>query len=214
MDKSKDKLVEKQILAEQYERECWKTAFLTPENREEYHKAHNKVLELQREIAALDGSEYCIPFVFPYFWDTGAPLPYLLQNDNKTFLAYYLKGDVKDWDGKTVKVVSPKETQDMIAVVEFRAWYAALGVPNDEGLSGHPLWGKGLDYYTPLIVKNSHRIKNICNMFPPKWAEKLVHYIFPFHDSTFECVAENYTVEVVNDTMYNVVAQLCKKLFL
>jgi len=39
MERIKDKLVEELIQAEQYEQECWKTAFLAPGNREEYYKA-------------------------------------------------------------------------------------------------------------------------------------------------------------------------------
>ena len=48
---------------------------------EEFRAARTAVLQAERNLAAAKGEEYVVPIEFPVCWDTGAPLPYLLQND-------------------------------------------------------------------------------------------------------------------------------------
>jgi hypothetical protein len=50
---------------------------------------------------------YAVPIEFPVHWDTGAPLPYLLQNDYRTFLAFFLHTVDPNWDGTYVNVRNP-----------------------------------------------------------------------------------------------------------
>jgi hypothetical protein len=81
-----------------------------------------------------------------------------------------------------------------------------MGTPNDEVFRGHPLNGKGLRPYCPLLVKNSSWIKEL-------EAINSVHsYIFGFHDSTFECVAESFLVEARATTLAGLLTEICGKL--
>ena len=69
------------------------------------------------------------------------------------------------------------------------------GSPNDEALSGHPLYGKGLQFYSVHQVENSSWIALLerRNSVHPshdrqRFLQDKRHYVFTFHDSTLECV--------------------------
>jgi hypothetical protein len=86
-------------------------AALAPKHRggevEEFKAAHIAVLQAERNLAAAKGEEYAVPIEFPVRWDTGAPLPYLLQNDFRTFLAFFLHSVDPNRDGTYVSVRNP-----------------------------------------------------------------------------------------------------------
>ena len=70
-----------------------------------------------------------------------------------------------------------------------------FGSPNDEALSGHPLCGKGLQFYSVHQVEHSSWIALLerRNSLHPRhdrqrFLEDKRHYVFTFHDSTLECV--------------------------
>jgi hypothetical protein len=75
-----------------------------------------------------------------------------------------------------------------------------LGAPNDEALEGHALYEHGLTYYEFVEVENSSWIaalERANRVHPHHSAETfagLRHFILPFHDSTFECVAREVDV--------------------
>ena len=110
---------------------------------------------------------------------TGAPVPLLLAEDGELILAYLVESEA-----------------DEVAVVEFesvRAHY--FGPPNDEALNGHPLYQKGLRFYRVYEVQNSSWIRALerMNRVHPKHQSGMFsryrHFIFTFHDTTLECVA-------------------------
>ena len=186
----------------------------------EYLAAHEAVLAAERALAAAKGEPHAVPIDFPVQWDTGAPLPYLLQNDYRAFLVFFLRDADPDWDGSYVNIRrsnSPEPSN--LAVVEFkRCLCTRMGTPNDEVFHGHPLHGRGLECYRPMRVENSAWIKELeainsvhIGYNPESW-RKLTHYIFGFHDSTFECVAESFAVEQRTATLPAVLDDICAKL--
>jgi len=188
---------------------------------EELKLAHANQLSIERELAAAKGDEYAVPLDFPVKWDVGAPLPHLIANDYKTFLIFLVHAPDPNWDGTYVTVRDPHGgTQEQLALVEFvRCASVKMGTPNDEVLSGHPLHGKGLNEYTAQLVENSkwlRELEAINKVHPGYKAErwlKLKHYIFWFHDSSFECVAESFKVEVHQDSLSGLYAKVGKMLF-
>jgi hypothetical protein len=68
-----------------------------------------------------------------------------------------------------------------------------LGGPNDEARRGHPLYGTRLRPYAAHTVVNSlwimaqEQINSVHPMHRGGWHQQLNHYLFCFHDSTFEC---------------------------
>lgn len=199
-------------------------AALAPKHKggevEEFHAANDEVLRLERELANSRNEPYAVPCDFPVRWDVGAPLPFLLCNDDRTFLTFYVSEQNLSWDGTRVKIVDPASTEEVsLCLVKFNGCASAkLGHPNDEAQRGHPLEGRGLEGYTAQIVKNSPWLNEVAktNSAHPKdnpetW-NSLNHYVFWFHDSTFECLAESYEVEVSSETMAELLQRVEAKL--
>ena len=108
----------------------------------------------------------------------GAPMPQILANDN-VVLAY--------------EVVPGGEEYAVVNFIQPRAHY--FGSPSDETASGHPLAKRGLEPYGVFEVRNSSWIRALeqMNRVHPKHDASrfgsLRHFVFTFHDNTFECVA-------------------------
>src|ERR1700722_6894107 len=197
---------------------------LAPNHRgnevEEFRADRDDVLQAERKLAAAKGEPYAVPLEFPVSWDTGAPLPYLLRNDHRTFLTFFLRDIDPNWDGSYVSVREPDSRRsEKLAVVEFvRCTCTKMGTPHDEVLQGHPLSGKGLGGYQPMVVKNSMWLKELeainavhsCYK-AAAWSD-LNHYILPFHDCTFECVAREFKVEAFQMPLLELLTEVCNRL--
>lgn len=187
---------------------------------QEYQSAHDEVLKLERKFAASKGEEFAEPCDFPVKWDTGAPMPHLLKNENRALLAFLMSEPDPNWDGSYVTVKSPAdENVEPLALVEFeRCTSAKLGAPNDEVFSGHPLYGKGLESYQAQRVVNSQwlkeieRINSVHRMYRPEAWSDSSHFIFWFHDSTFECIARSFKVETHRTTMKALLNMMVERL--
>jgi hypothetical protein len=187
---------------------------------EEFAAAQEALLEAERALAAAQDEPHAVPIAFPVQWDTGAPLPYLLQNDNRTFLVFSLRDGDPEWDGTYVNIRDADDPRPgNLAVVEFeRCICTKMGAPNDEVLHGHPMNGKGLRGYSPLRVKNSLWIKeleainSVHSRYRPESWRSLNHYIFGFHDCTFECVADSFFVETREAAVPELLSEICGKL--
>jgi len=114
--------------------------------------------------------------------NAGAPAPVVLANESSVVLSYRLA--ISDF-----------------AFVRFSASRMhLLGLPNDEALHGHPLWGRGLEFYSGYRAKDSSLIRrleraNSAHQFHQSTSfDALDHYIVTFHDSTFECVAKSVDI--------------------
>ncbi|AUX44323.1 uncharacterized protein SOCE26_057870 [Sorangium cellulosum] len=185
-----------------------------------YDAACAQVLALERRVAAAKGEPHAVPLEFPVRWNTGAPLPHLISNDHQTFLAFRIRVPDPDWDGSYATARSPDAvTVEPLALVEFqRCASAKLGAPNDEVFSGHPLHGRGLEPYTAQLVVGSpwlaemERINSIHPGYCPERWRSLKHYVFWFHDVTFECVAESFSVEVFHETFAALLARVCARI--
>ena len=200
------------------------SAALAPKHKggewEEFHEAHAEVLRLERELADSKGVPYAVPCDFPVMWDVGAPLPFLLCNDYRTFLTFYVSDPDPNWDGTYVNVIDPSsEEPASLCLVTFEGCSSAkLGHPNDEAQGGHPLSGRGLEGYTAQIVRNSPWLAEVARTNsahpydnPDTW-KQLNHYVFWFHDTTFECLARGYEVEVTSESMADLLTRVQKRL--
>ena len=74
---------------------------------------------------------------------------------------------------------------------------ATYGYPNDEALAGHPLYLSGLRHYGVFeVLEPSWRQRVIDQNLisfprtPPQYTT-LRHFVITFHDSTFECLAQD-----------------------
>jgi hypothetical protein len=111
--------------------------------------------------------------------DAGAPMPEVFADDCSLSLMYLTT------TGKNVVIHFP-----LCSVFTF-------GSPNDEALAGHPLYDKGLQFYSVHLVENSSWISLLerRNSVHPRhdrrrFLDNKRHYVFTFHDSTLECVVK------------------------
>jgi hypothetical protein len=133
----------------------------------------------------------------------GAPCPAVLSGENFLHLAYYLEESGDDWDGSTIRIVGEHSEGETCALVRFvNARAHMFGPPNDEAFAGHPLAARGLAPYAVFEVTNSSWVRKLENMnsvhpsHSPAWFTRYKHYVFAFHDSVFECVAESFELSI------------------
>lgn len=116
----------------------------------------------------------------------GASTPIVLASDGGLLLCYE---------------IAP--VNEAIAAITFEGAVAHyFGPPNDEAMAGHPLASRGLAPYGTFEVLSSSWLRSLRDMNSvhrfddPNRFSKLRHFVFTFHDSIFETVAE--VVETLN----------------
>jgi hypothetical protein len=131
----------------------------------------------------------------------GAPLPLVMSNEHVLLLAYVMEGESYEWDGRVLSDADLAMFVEYVALIEFERYRSyTFGSPNDEAISGHPLYGRGLRPYSAFEVKGSSWVRQLERMnsvhlhHNPEWFKALHHYVFTFHDSMFECVAAGYKI--------------------
>ena len=111
--------------------------------------------------------------------------PVLLHTDTSAFLTF-----------NAVRMKEEKRETAGIGVIEILGCSVTkFGYPNDEALRGHPLWKRGLRHYGVFEVLSSSWVREKTEQnrvsFPKTPDSKQRHFIFTFHDSTFECIADD-----------------------
>jgi hypothetical protein len=149
--------------------------------------------------------------------DTGAPSPFVVTNESRLFVAFYLLGIYGD--GEELHMRNTTEDKG-VCVMEFkRTLDFRLGRPGDETLSGHPYYKLGLSSYGFYELKDSDLLKKIDGMqkvhprYNPKFINNFRHYIITFHDTMFECVATDYSIAMYNKSMSAVAMELTSQLY-
>jgi hypothetical protein len=136
-----------------------------------FHWVSMYTIDEQDKVVSLDA----VPRHSP-----GAPMPLVLASDIGVVLAF--------------ETAPRGEEVVILKFVRPRAHY--FGPPNDEALTGHPLARRGLKPYGVFEVIGSSWIRSLERMnqvhtqHDRSRFERLRHFVFTFHDDTFECVAE------------------------
>lgn len=172
-----------------------------------------------------ESEEWVVPVDFGVTWDGGAPIPHLVQSEHRAFLAFHLRNNDPAWDGSTVTVVSPHDTNpSQLGVIEWlRCGGAVLGGLNDDSFAGHPLWRRGLKD-SPRRGQASGEVTG--SAWVAEWMaadqsgdhrstipfKTFRHFILQFHDSTFECVARGFVSYRAGTTMAGLLRLLTQHL--
>lgn len=151
----------------------------------------------------------------------GAPLPLIISDEHTVAVAYYAEEPDPSWDGTYIRVVDATTSNEPIAIVVFRHCYALLfGPPNDEAFRGHPLASRGLAPYGSFIVENSSWVRQleVMNAVHPhhdrsRFMDGKQHFVLSFHDSTFECVAKEWTVLTARGSLTSAIPLLAEAVF-
>ncbi len=104
------------------------------------------------------------------------------------------------------------------AVVSLEACSVTkFGYPNDEALAGHPLYDRGLSGYGVFEVLNSEWIDLTVRQnqvsFPATRRGSGRHFIFTFHDSTFECIAGELNVSIETGSFDKITREVVRRVF-
>jgi hypothetical protein len=149
----------------------------------------------------------------------GAPIPLVLCNENTAVVAYYVQDTPADWDGTWVQVVDRQTEAEQVAIVRFHPCYARMfGPPNDEAFHGHPLASRGLEPYGAFVIEDSswlrrlERMNSVHRSHRPEAFWRRRHFVLSFHDSTFECIAIGYSVEVQSGSVWDVLPRMAQLL--
>jgi len=168
--------------------------------------AYRALAEAQRALAAAKGEEYAVPVDIGFVPEAAVSEPVVLQTDQKTILTFSAVRPMPDGKRQNVGY----------GIVEFDLCHLTkFGYPNDEALPGHPLHNKGLAKYGVYEVKNSLWTKllteqnRIC--FPKTPDSTSKHFIFTFHDSTFECIARSFSATLSSESYGQIFSVLAKK---
>jgi hypothetical protein len=133
--------------------------------------------------------------------------PMLLQTDYRTVLTF---NAMKHTPDKRVTSVGT-------AIVEFeRCLVTKFGYPNDEALQGHPLYQRGLAFYSCYEVLNSSWLAEIDaqnrQAFPDSTGSPVRHFVFTFHDSTFECLAADLKLTLSDEPTATLLTELTREI--
>jgi hypothetical protein len=172
-------------------------------------EAGRRVLEAERALAAERGEPYATVLDLGLRWGAGAPEPHLVCSHARAILICYVGDPDPAWDGTSVTVVSPADTHEStFAVIEFdRHVTVRFGHPNDEVLSGHPLWGRGLQPYAAHEVHNSPllaehvRINSVHPYHDDAGWAPVRHYFLAFHDDVVDILARDISARTTRGTM-------------
>jgi hypothetical protein len=148
--------------------------------------------------------------------DVGAPLPHLISDEHHVLLAYLINEPDLDWDGSYVNMVGPDTGDQLVALVRFESPNAHMfGPPNDEAFSGHPLASCGLSPYAVFEINDSswlRRLERMNSVHPHhdrvRFMANRRHFVFAFHDTTFECIAKGFTFEVTRASLQSVLPRM------
>ena len=124
--------------------------------------------------------------IFPEIM-VGAPCPVVFADEHVVYLSYYdVEGDV--------------------ALVRFEHCFEfKMGMPGEDQISKSPYSGLGLVNFEVHTVVNSPWLDELESRYKvissfSRNEREYFHYIFAFHDRTFECVSSGYFVQKHTET--------------
>lgn len=145
--------------------------------------------------------------------DAGAPSPAVVAAEHELDLIYITSEPDPNWDKTYVNVAGSNSAGQLVACVMFERPYAHMfGPPNDEAFAGHPLASRGLSPCAAWEVCDSswlralERMNSVHPYHSPDLFCDLRHFIFAFHDTTFECIAWRYKAQVERGSVASVAA--------
>ncbi|MCE0557463.1 hypothetical protein [Motilimonas sp. E26] len=118
--------------------------------------------------------------VFPEIM-VGAPTPMVFADEHIVKLAYY-------------------DIEDDVALITFdHCFEFRMGMPGEDAISKSQYSGLGLLNFEPHVVEGSPWIDELEKRYKvisefSRAQRNYVHYLFAFHERTFECIASGYEV--------------------
>ena len=134
---------------------------------------------------------------------SGAPLPHVFADEGRLLIAYIVNTPDPLFDGTNPRSISSATDDQSIAILTADPYRVfQFGPPNDEAISGHRLYGLGLQPYSAFEVLNSswiasqEKANRVHSRHMPELFSGYRHFILTFHDSTLEFIARSFSVSL------------------
>jgi len=124
--------------------------------------------------------------IFPEIM-VGAPCPVVFADEHVVYLSYY-------------------DVEKNVALVKFEHCFEfKMGMPSEDEILKSPYSGLGFVNFEVHTVVNSPWLNELESRYKvisrfSRNDREYIHYIFAFHDRTFECVSSGYSVEKHRET--------------
>ena len=146
------------------------------------------------------------------------PCPMVLAGVHHLHLAYYVQNMSAGRNTTIFRKLKERTTGQPVALVEFARVYAHMfGPPNADAFRGHPLVERGLEPYGIYEIWESSWLRGLVRMnamHPAHRPEQFAayhHFVFAFHDTTFECIAKSFKDTVHTGSVAEVLEQALNK---
>lgn len=205
IDELKAHVRDAEVASERALHEAVRANGLSTEHRAEADRVltqcERAVSSAYRKLAIATGEEYAVLHDIGCRPEAAVSGASLLQDEYRAFLLF------------NVSTAGGGHPEGTLAIVELvRAYSVTFGLPNDEALGGHPLYGRGLNCYAVYEVLNSRwkrqaeERNRVC--FPNAQPWEVQHFVFTFHDSSLECLAKALRVELTRQPRAEAVARV------
>jgi hypothetical protein len=132
----------------------------------------------------------------------GAPMPLVMADDDRLLVAYFVDAP---WP--------PNPADETIAILQFvRPLVHIFGQPEHNNYDLHPLHNRGLSDHFYCEVKHSSWIRALRPLLNNDALEEWKHFVFLFHDSSLECVAQGFKVTPHRGSWNTVVQKMASML--
>lgn len=150
----------------------------------------------------MPASEALLPIDVPLS-SAGAPLPHVFADEGRLLIAYIAHSADPSFDGTNPRSISSATRGQSIAILTADPYLVfQFGLPNDEAIHGHRLYGLGLRPYSAFEVLNSswigslEKANRVHSSHTPELFSGYRHFILTFHDSTLEFIAEGFSANL------------------
>ena len=124
--------------------------------------------------------------------EMGAPQPFVLASEYSLSICYH-QAKASFYQGEIVTDDAIKGKPDLVSILRFKyPQIFKFGNPNEDEQPLHPLAEIGLmDFYAFEVEESNWANRSLAGEYINK------HFIILFHDSTFEIVADSYSMRSI-----------------
>lgn len=148
-----------------------------------------------------------------------APCPVVLAHDDHLFVLYVLQSKPEGWYDSWVKMISSDAEGEPFVIIVFQHPLAYChGILDHQALHGHPLYRRGLRPHGAFEIENSSWQEALLKMRRMHAAHRIEnyhryrHFVLAFRDTTFECLAESYSILIGNGRLRDAAAKVLSEM--
>ncbi|MBL4786492.1 MAG: hypothetical protein JKY49_13820 [Cohaesibacteraceae bacterium] len=141
-------------------------------------------------------------------------MPGIISTEHEVVLYYQLNDTPPEWDGSYTTQID-SHTERLTAIVKWvRCYQHMFGSGGEYVAHRHPLAERGFGPFGNFEVTNSSWKQTHIEMnkghydFFPGMYDDLRHFLLPFHDSTFECLAKGFEIEIVHGSSIDIMKRI------